>query len=416
MKVYVAKQPIYDIYEDIVGYELLYRQDSTNVFPDIDRDQATAEVIINTHLNIGLHRLTEGKQYCIQFTERLLEEKLPTFFNSAEMVVKISKDVILSKRLVDIVCELKDLGYDIILNEALIDLDFPFLGDLLTSIKYLILDFSNEITRRHQEMEGLAAKYGFQLVAEKIEKPHLYEQAKRRGYSLFQGYFFSKPVIESTYEIPSVFRTDPILTQFPQDILNEDTLVEIIEKDLSFSIQLLRLINSNSIQNGKVCSIQDAISLIGLEEVQKWVQLLMFRYSLNSPTRLSEEMNRLTLTRAKLCEYIGKLIGSPYPSCFYLMGLISMIEKINQESMEEVLEGLPIKDELYEAIMGKENEYRNVLDLVQAVEQADWKIMNKQCKKLNITERDLFRLYAESLNWTNDSFQGEKKQETVILH
>ena len=126
-------------------------------------------------------------------------------------------------------------------------------------------------------------------------------------------------------------------------------------------------------------------------------------------------MNRLILTRAKLCENIGSLIGSPYPSGFYLIGLISMIEKINQESMEEVLEGLPLKEEIYEALMGKENTYRNVLNLVQAVEQADWKIMSEQCKKLNITERDLFRLYAESLNWTNDSCQEEINQESVIL-
>ena len=49
MKVFVAKQPVYNIKEEIVGYELFYRNDFTNIFPEINRDQATAEVIINTH-------------------------------------------------------------------------------------------------------------------------------------------------------------------------------------------------------------------------------------------------------------------------------------------------------------------------------------------------------------------------------
>ena len=91
MEVFVARQPIFNIEEEIVGYELLYRKDLTNVFPYIDGDQATAEVIINSYLNIGLERLTEGKKCSIHFTENLLEQKLPTYFNPNDLVVKISK-------------------------------------------------------------------------------------------------------------------------------------------------------------------------------------------------------------------------------------------------------------------------------------------------------------------------------------
>ena len=103
-----------------------------------------------------------------------------------------------------------------------------------------------ESQQRHHEIEKLAGKYGIKLIAEKIEKSHFYEQAIKRGYSLFQGYYFSEPIIESTFEIPSVFRASQMLSQFQKEMTNIDTLVEFIEKDLSFSIKLLRLINSNS--------------------------------------------------------------------------------------------------------------------------------------------------------------------------
>ena len=36
MKVFVAKQPVYNIKEEIVGYELFYSNDFTNIFPEID--------------------------------------------------------------------------------------------------------------------------------------------------------------------------------------------------------------------------------------------------------------------------------------------------------------------------------------------------------------------------------------------
>lgn len=48
MEVFVARQPIFNSKEEVFAYELLYRNNQVNAFPDIDEDQATAEVIINS--------------------------------------------------------------------------------------------------------------------------------------------------------------------------------------------------------------------------------------------------------------------------------------------------------------------------------------------------------------------------------
>ena len=183
--------------------------------------------------------------------------------------------------------------------------------------------------------------------------------------------------------------------------LKEDDLVDIFERDLSSSLKLLRLINKNELQAHKVCCIREAISLIGADEMQKWFLLLSSRTVMNQKKILSKEVNSSTLTRAKLCENIGKRLGVRDPSCLYLMGLISSIEKINSEPMEEVLEGLPINEELYQALSGKDNEYKKILDLVQAVEKADFKVISDKCKVLNVSVKEIFRLYAESSNWSN---------------
>lgn len=50
MEVFVARQPIFNIDNRVVSYELLYRNDNVNSFPNIDGDQATADVIINSFL------------------------------------------------------------------------------------------------------------------------------------------------------------------------------------------------------------------------------------------------------------------------------------------------------------------------------------------------------------------------------
>ncbi len=79
-----------------------------------------------------------------------------------------------------------------------------------------------------------------------------------------------------------VFQMDQLLAQNSLDRMNEDVLVDLIEKNLSFSMKLLRLMNTNYKQTYKVCSIRKAISLIGLEEVQKWIQLLSVKFSESS--------------------------------------------------------------------------------------------------------------------------------------
>lgn len=415
MEVFVARQPIFNIEEEIVGYELLYRKDLTNVFPYIDGDQATAEVIINSCLNIGLERLTEGKKCSIHFTENLLEQKLPTYFSPNDLVVKISK-VKPSRKLIEICKELKELGYTLSLSECIFQQDNPYSFELLPYIDMIKVDFRKEFPDQYERIEQIVAGYDITLLAEKIETYEAYEEAKNRGYSLFQGYLFSEPLIESTYEVPTVF------SSYYQDIQNKsleeldvDELTDVIERDLSFSVKLLRLINASFVDaDRKICSIREAISFLGVEKIQKWIHLLSARESLEKQSVLSDELVRMTLTRAKLCETIATQAGTDYPDDYYMTGLISSMGEIVSKSMEEILEGLPLRDEIHDALIGKKNEFKDVLDLVEAVETAKWKAISDICSRLHISERDLFRIYAESLNWTTEMIQAEKVAASEI--
>lgn len=422
MEVFVARQPIFNIEEEIVGYELLYRKDLTNAFPFIDGDQATSEVIINSFFNFGLERLTEGKKFSIHFTENLLEQKLPTYFSPNELVVKLSQEVKISSKLIAICQELQEIGYSIILDDHYLFQDHPFIDQLLPLISMIKVDFRKEYSHQHEQIEAIAAKYGIQLFAEKIETEEAFFEAKKRGYVYFQGYFFSEPIIESTYEIPTVFSSHyQMIQKMSLEELNIDELAELIEKDLSLSVKLLRLINTSSVGcDKKICSIRAAIRLLGVDNIKNWIHVLSTREPAEEHSLLSDRCTHLTLTRAKLCETIARQIGTEFPSGYYMAGLISTIVDLVDLPMEEILEDLPLKKEIHDALMGKENKYKLVLDLVQAVEQANWKDINHYCKRLNMTERDLFRIYAESLNWTSEMIREERiattGQDPLILN
>ena len=78
-----------------------------------------------------------------------------------------------------------------------------------------------------------------------------YKEAIRIGYSLFQGYFFSKPIMESGVDIGSL-NTDLlyIIQELRKEEPNYDSITEIIAKDLGLSYKLLKM--SNSIYYGSV--------------------------------------------------------------------------------------------------------------------------------------------------------------------
>ena len=116
----------------------------------------------------------------------------------------------------------------------------------------------------------------------------------------------------------------------------------------------------------------------------------------------------MTLTRAKLCETIARQLGNEQSASYYMTGLISTMKKIVGPSMEDILSELPLKDDIHDALLGKENQLKDVLDLVEAVEQAEWKEMADKCRKLNLHVRELFRIYAESSNWATKMIEAEK--------
>ncbi|TWM87822.1 hypothetical protein CHCC14600_3022 [Bacillus licheniformis] len=110
MRVFVARQPIFNRKEQVVAYELLYRESEKNFFSGIDGDQATTELMINSFLNIGIDKLTEGKRYYVNFTEGLLASGLPTYFDPDQLVVEILEDVPITLELIERCRHLKSLG------------------------------------------------------------------------------------------------------------------------------------------------------------------------------------------------------------------------------------------------------------------------------------------------------------------
>lgn len=403
MEVFVARQPIFNQKEDVCGYELLYRQNNINEFPNIDGDQATADVIINSFLNIGIDDLSCGLPCFINFTENLLKQKVPTYFRPNEIVVEILENVTFSQELLDICKELKSLGYKIALDDFIFQHQNPFAKKVLEYVDIVKIDYLNTSPAIRRNLEKLVKAFRIELLAEKVETREQFEEAKRGNYSYFQGYFFSKPVIVSTQDIPASFGSYfHIIDHLSAVDPSIDQIAKLIEQDLSLSYKLLKLINSPAYRpKHKIHSIRQAIVLLGLIEIKRWIYVLAIRENTGYRKHMPEEVLRLCLTRAKMCEMIALRQAQQLPaSSYFLVGMLSLMDTILSVSMDSILNKLSLGDEISDALYGIENHMRDVLNLTVAIERAKWDKVDEFMKKLKLSQVMLFSIYKDSCNWT----------------
>lgn len=407
MEVFVARQPIFNYQEEVFGYELLYRNNIENVFPKVDGDQATADVIINSFLNIGIDELSNGKPCFINFTERLLKLKLPTCFHPREIVVEILESVQPSEELVEICKELKELNYQIALDDRMIQQENPYLYQLIPYVDYLKIDFLKE---NREELEEIGRNLGLKLVAVKVESRASYEEARRNGYTYFQGYFFARPTMVRSHDVPACFLSNyNTIYDFLREGKNIEDIIDLIEQNVSLSFKLLKLINSSE-QKQKIHSIREAVVFLGLTEIKKWIYVLSIREKACKQTEIGKEIVQLCLTRAKMCELIGKISDKFHTDsgCF-LTGMFSLMDVILGLPMSQIVRELPFQDEILDCFNGIQNNLKDILDLVEAVESAQWTVISIKCQTLNISEKELFRIYAESLSWSQSLVSEENK-------
>ena len=408
MDVFIGRQPIFNIKEEVVAYELLYRNQNSKAFPITEPDAATVDVLVNYFLSMGIDEVTKGKPGFVNFTENLLMSQVIEVIPPSNIVIEILENVPITKELVNRVKELKKLGYKIALDDFVLNRDVPYYDELFQYTDCIKVDFLATPLLERMEIEN-RVKQSFphiQLLAEKVETRNQFDVAKHSGYTLFQGYFFEQPQIIKSTDIPSntmqYLQVFSLLKEEEPDI---NLIAENIERDISLSYKLLKIINdTNMRQKSKVRSIKQAIVFIGLTELRKYIYLLAMRDDeLNSDTDLFKELVRASLLRAKICELLAKNIRKENYSEYFLVGLFSLIDSLLERPMDVILEKMPFSEEVTSTINGVKTEMTPYLELSIALSKMDWETVKRLKSQLGLEDEKIDKIYNEAAKWTEMS-------------
>ncbi len=401
MNVFVARQPIFDRRQKVIGYELLHRSGDLNAYSCSDGDQATSEVIINSFLIIGMDTLTRGEKAFINFSMKLLENESVFLLPKDLIVVEILESVLPDEKTVSVCKKLKERGYSIALDDFVYSEEYEPLLQLADIIKVCFL--KTDPLERGALLSRIKNKK-VKFLAEKVETREDFEQALELGYSLFQGYFFSKPIIIAGRDFPSF---NPTYMRLLQEIyrpdLNIDQLEKFIKQDVALSYKLLKYVNS--IQFGflaEIRSIRQGLAILGQKGLVKWASLLALR---NMGSDKPAELLISSVCRANFCEFIApKVQLQERSSDFFLMGLFSHIDAFLDRPMVSILGELPMAKDVKGALLGENNIFGSVHELIIDYERGDWESFAGKALKLNLKEESVAHLYLESLKATNNLF------------
>lgn len=398
MKVYTARQAVFNRQLKVVAYELLFRDGPTNAFPNIDSDAATSKLIMDSQLNMGIKRITSGKKALINFPKKALIQLLPTLLPPDQIIIEILEDVEPCEEVYEAVRTLFHENYKLALDDYNHDPRWEPYIKLCRLIKFDIIQ--TPLNTLHELVNEFKKQKNLKLLAEKVETQAEFELAKEMGFDYFQGYFFCKPQIVCQQDID----TNPTLlmmiyNELLKPDLNMNAVSQHLQQDTSLTYKLLRFINSGLFPTKEeISSVKQGLIYLGESQVKKFLLLIVTAHlASNKPA----ELTRVSVIRARFCENAAKRVAPGITEQVFLMGLFSLLDAILDKPMEDLLPTLPLSEEIKQALLGYDGIYLRILNLIKAYESGSWRAMQKAANVLKLEEADLPMFYAEAINWAD---------------
>lgn len=406
MELYLARQPIFNKNLHVEAYELLYKSAETSMDSDTDRDKEALIVINNSTLSFNFKNLTNNKVAYINFTPGLIRDEVPTFFIPSDIVVEISEGSWYDTEFISAISYMRDKGYKVALTGFY---GAPIQISMLNFVDIVKVDFSR---CSKEDRESIVSKYinnNMCFIADKVVSRQEFDDAVKYGYELFQGTFFAEPVTLTGKDIEPA---DTVYLQVLNELTKEGTdfnrLTKMIKSDVAMSYKLLRIINTVAYYSSfRINSIRQAVVTLGIVELRKWILILMVeKSSKNKPI----EILRQSLLRARLYEIIAKQTGRISTSSeAFLVGMFSMIDALMDRSKEDIIEELPVNEDIKDGILGKSDYYNEVESIVMSHENGDWSEFERLCIKNSILPQIIIEDYYDAAKWIDEITNESEK-------
>ena len=396
---YIVKQPIHDAKNELCAYEILYVEDGGS---NLVEDAAAANAIETLLMQFQNDGFLEGKTAYINFTPGLLFRHVPQIFDAGKLVIQIEEDVLLNPLAMKLVQKYRRQNYKIALK------GFEFNGRYLSaldSIDIIKLNFKRKSVPKESVTE-IAKGLGKEVVAYNIEDEETYVLAKKLGVKYMQGSYIGTILPEKVHRMQHLKSNFfQLMIAITKDEVDFNEIEALISRDVTLTYALLKLVNSSyfALRN-KVESVQQALVILGLGQLRKWIYLLSFQ----PDSELPSEFIKISFMRANFCaELLPFAKDMPISkSEAYLMGMFSTLGSLLDVPLAEALKELNISEQIIAALLKKEGRAGLLYSLVLYYEQGNWIGMSNSAEELEIPVNIISQKYFECVDMMNETWEN----------
>jgi c-di-GMP-related signal transduction protein len=339
-QVVVARQPIVDLGDQVVGFELLYRpRDPAR--PALSGEEMTAEVVLGA-LTIGIDQLVGDKAMFCNAGRGVLTGDTPITLPPHRTVIEILETVEVDDETVEGCRELVAAGFGIALDDFVWT---PGAERMLQFASIVKIDF---LAVSREDLPGLVERcraFDVLLLAEKVETAQDIAFARELGFELFQGYAVQRPDIVRGQAVAAsaLAHVQLAMTMLAED-LDFEQVEEVLRREPGLVVQVLQMasIGSHHGLRRQVRTVREALVLLGTTKIRQWVALTI----LSSQPGQSTDGLATALMRARMAELLARERGDEVPEVAFTAGLLSALDLLLGIGLEELESTLDIDEAL----------------------------------------------------------------------
>ena len=396
---YINMQPVLIKNGTTYAYELV---DNDVQSKEPEDDSVSLSEFDRTLDALGLNDMKSGTKFFIAYTKQLFNRSVLKNLPRDKFIIQIPASKSSAAELAQYKM-LKSYGFAI----AVTELDRETADSELMKLADYCRFAATGISEREQQ-KVIADNGTRTFIATNVSTTADFEAAQRLGFKLFQGYFFNQPVVTTKTKDIEPLKTNYFrLLQLTatDDYVDFSEISSVISSDVALSYKLLRLLNSASVGlRTRVSSILMAVTFLGEENLKRWISVLALR-GITDEKPL--ELVRMSLIRARFGELLAPKFHPQKDSRHVFMtGMLSLLHIALEKTKEELLEEIPVADEIRESLLSKDGPYSGILDFFKCYEYAAWDDVARFADANGISGEDINEAYIAAVKWSTDLIEA----------
>lgn len=404
----VVRQAIKEVgSQNVIGYEILFQTSGEDLYNKTE--YSAADAMIN-FLMQNSSKIFSDKPTFLTFTPALLFRNLPKMFEKEKLVIQIEDNLIVHPLALPMIKKYRMEGYLFAINDFQFSPKYFGMLEYANFIRISVRDKGQKEKSSIENVVKMAQAFGKKCIATGVDTRQDFEMARELKVEYMEGNYVAETLVTKANKVDymqgNFFQ---LVIAISRDEPEIGELEEIISRDAGLTYALLKMVNSAYFALRKrTASVRQALVTMGIGQLREWIYILSLEEEKTSGG--SGEVLKMSFLRAKFAQDLTVEINRPdfpvHKSEAYMMGMFSGLEYMVDATMEEILEEIPIKEDIKKALVYHEGEAGKLLLLILAYEKADWKESKRLAGELGIASNKLAQIYMDCIQNVNEIWEA----------